>query len=223
MNICVIIPVHNEANTIGSLVESLKQKNLDTVVIDDGSCDLSGMIARQKGADVIFHEGKKGKGSSLKEGFQYALEKNYEAVIAMDGDGQHDPGDIEQFLNLAQQFPVSVINGSRMRDHQKMPWVRYLTNKFMSLLISLSCRQSIPDTQCGFRYISCGILKEIQLTSNEFEIETEILMKAAKKGFRIYSVPIKTIYRNEKSKIAPFKDTLRFFGYFFRELLSGGR
>ena len=221
MKVCVIIPVHNEANTIGPLVTSLKRKNLDVVVIDDGSTDSSGLIAERQGARIFSNEGKQGKGYSLKEGFQHALSENYEGTIAMDGDGQHNPDDIEQFLNLAQKFPVSVINGNRMHDHARMPWVRYLTNRFMSLLISLTCRQYIPDTQCGFRYISCKILKEIHLASNDFEIETEILMKAAKKGFRIYSVPVKTIYRNEKSKISPLKDTLRFFGYFFKEVLKG--
>ena len=90
----------------------------------------------------------------------------------------------------------------------------------MSSLISFACRNSIADTQCGYRYINCDILKQIQFSSDDFEIETEILMKAAKKGYPIYSVPIKTIYRDEKSKIHPFKDTIRFVNYFIKEIFS---
>ncbi|MCK5179213.1 MAG: hypothetical protein KAR32_06750, partial [Candidatus Omnitrophica bacterium] len=101
-----------------------------------------------------------------------------------------------------------------------MPFIRYCTNRFMSWLISLACGQSIADTQCGYRYIHCEILKQLDLTSRDFEIETEILMKACQKGFKVLNVPIKTIYRNEESKINPFKDTIRFFTYFIKEICS---
>ncbi len=220
LKICIIIPAHNEAKTIGPLVQTLKKNNLDVLVIDDGSSDDSRLIAENAGANVLYHQEKKGKGFSLQEGFSYALQKNYDAVIAMDGDGQHDPRDLPRFLTLAEKYPVSVINGSRMEDHQGMPWLRYLTNRFMSILISSVCGQRIADTQCGFRYIHCAILKGMNLRCNDFEIETEILMKACQKGFIVWSVPVKTIYQDERSKISPLKDTVRFFGYFLREVFN---
>ena len=222
MRICIIIPVHNEANTIGPLVQNVRKEFLDVLVIDDGSSDNSRLIAEGNGATVLYHPEKKGKGFSLKEGFGYALKENYDAVITIDGDGQHDPQDLQKFLTLAQTYPISIIQGNRMQNHGGMPQLLYWTNRFMSLVISWGCGGHIADTQCGFRYISCVILKEIHLQSNDFEIETEILMKACKKGFRVYSVPIKTIYRDEKSKISPFKDTVKFFGYFLREVLHRG-
>ncbi|MBN1869902.1 MAG: glycosyltransferase family 2 protein [Candidatus Omnitrophica bacterium] len=220
MNICVIIPAHNEACTIGYLVESLLKKNFDVVVIDDGSQDETGAISREKGACVLNHIDKKGKGYSLREGFQYALKHGYEAVVTMDGDGQHDVNGIDRFLAQAQKNKVSVIVGNRMIDPKGMPFVRLCTNRFMSWLISLVCRQRIADTQCGFRYIHCGILKQIDLVSRDFEIETEILMQACKKGFKVFNVPVKSIYRDEKSMINPFKDTIRFFVYFMKEICS---
>ena len=91
------------------------------------------------------------------------------------------------------------------------------------VLISFVCKQSIPDTQCGYRYIRCNVLRELCLTCNEFEIETEILMKACKKNFAVFSIPIKTIYSNEVSQINPFRDTVRFFVYFIRELCFNGK
>ena len=138
----------------------------------------------------------------------------------MDGDGQHDVEDIDQFIDAAQKYPTCIIVGNRMSDSNTMPLIRYCTNRFMSWLISLACKQTIEDTQCGYRHISRDILEKLNLTSQDFEIETEILMQACQKGFKIHSVPIKTIYRDEKSNINPFKDTVRFFAYFIKEICS---
>ena len=90
----------------------------------------------------------------------------------------------------------------------------------MSWIVSFICRQNIPDSQCGFRLIMSRVLKQICLECNDFEIETEVLIKAYKKGFAMSSVAIATIYRNEKSKINPVRDTVRFFAYLMREVFT---
>ncbi len=218
MNVCVLIPAHNEAKQIGRLVKEVRSRGLVVVVIDDGSVDGTAAIAKTQGAEVIQNDPRRGKGFSLKRGFGYAMEKGFDGVIAMDGDGQHDPEDLEQILAAAQATPRSVVNGTRMRDTKDMPLVRRVTNRFMSWMISRIGGQKIEDTQCGYRYVSGDILKEITLTANDFEIETEILLKSCKAGYPIISVPIKTIYRDEKSNIRPIKDTIRFFAYLWREL-----
>jgi hypothetical protein len=86
----------------------------------------------------------------------------------------------------------------------------------MSWLISRLCQQDIPDTQCGFRLIKRPVLEKIELETSKYEIETEILIKAAQAGFKIESVPITTVYRGEKSQINPLTDTLRFFKFLIR-------
>ena len=220
MKFCILIPVYNEAQTIGRLVNILKKQEYDIIVLDDGSQDNSGHLAEEAGAIVLYNKEKSGKGATLQRGFNYALKKGYDGVLTMDGDGQHDPLDVENFFKQAKENPNQIITGNRMQNHQGMPIVRYLTNRFMSGLISFACRQSILDTQCGYRYIGCHILKRIPLQCTGFEIETEILMKASKKGFPIISIPIQTIYRNEKSKINPLKDTIRFFIYFVKEIFE---
>ena len=220
MRICAIIPVHNEANAIGDIVDSLVKKNQTVVVVDDGSVDNSGKIAADKGAIVISNERKNGKGNSLRKGFDYAIKEGFDGVVTVDGDGQHDVDDFDKFISFAKENKDIVVNGNRMTDSKGMPFVRRLTNQFMSVLISMACKQRITDTQCGYRYIGSEVLKELNLLSNQFEIETEILMKASKKGFIIYSIPIKTIYRNEVSKINPLKDTIRFIAYFLGEIFS---
>lgn len=217
---CILIPAYNEAQGLKELLPTLKKRNFDIIVVDDGSSDESASVARGNGAIVLSHPQKKGKGCSLRAGFEYILKNNYDGVIMMDGDGQHDPEDLDQFVQMARQMPPCIITGNRMHHPEGMPWVRLMTNYFMSFFISLACRQMIPDTQCGYRYISRDVLGHLKLTSSDFEIETEILMKVRKKGFRIYSVPIKTIYRNERSHIRPLRDTWRFIIYFLRELCS---
>ncbi len=217
MKICVVIPIYNEAEAIGGIVKSVRIKGFDCVVIDDGSDDRGGAIAKEKGAVVITHDKRSGKGCSLRDGFNYVLAHDYDGVIAMDGDGQHDSADIEGFVKKAGEDPDSVITGSRMANPKGMPLVRLIVNRTMSAMISAVCHQRVPDTQCGFRYIGRRLLKEIKLSCSDFEIESEVLIEASRKGFKIYSVPIKTIYNNEISKINPFVDTIRFFVYIIRQ------
>ena len=219
MKICIIIPVYDEAKTIGGLVQEIRDKNLDVVIIDDGSTDGSGKIAEEKGAVVIRHCEKLGKGVSLRDGFSYAVDKEeYDGVVTMDGDGQHAVCEIDSFLQIASQHPECIVSGSRMKSCNNMPLIRHLTNRFMSSMISRICRQQIPDSQCGFRYISASILRAIKLSSSDFEIETEVLIKASRKGFKIYSIPVQSIYRNELSKINPFVDTIRFFIFITKQI-----
>lgn len=218
MKICVLIPAYNEAKAIGPLVSAIRRKGLDVVVVDDGSADDTGSIAQSSGAHVIRHPQNKGKGVSLQDGFKYVLSRDYDGVITMDGDAQHGVDDLDAIITKANQFPDSVVTGNRMSDTKGMPWLRLMTNRFMSWLISLVCRQTIPDTQCGYRYIGTKVLSTIELTVEDYEIESEVLIQASKKGFKVYSVPIRTIYEGQVSKINPLRDTVRFFIYLAKEL-----
>ena len=93
----------------------------------------------------------------------------------------------------------------------KMSFLRRITNTSMSILISLLSFQWIPDTQCGYRLIKKDVIEKVKLITSHYETESELLIKASWKGFRIISVPITTVYSDEKSKIKPGRDTLRFF------------
>ena len=93
----------------------------------------------------------------------------------------------------------------------------------MSWLISCVAKQTIPDTQCGFRLIKIEVLKSILLSTSKYETESEILIKSSRQGFKIESVPIKTVYADEKSRINPFIDTLRFARFIIREIWTTQR
>ncbi len=218
MKACVVIPTYNESRTIANLVRQLKKQDLDILIIDDGSSDNTAGIARETGAIVLRNTKNEGKGISLVRGFNYVLAHNFDAVITMDGDGQHSPGDIPYFMRLAEYSDSKVFIGNRMSRVRNMPALRFLTNKFMSWLISGMIKQRIPDTQCGFRLIKKEVLERIALKAAKFEIESELLIKAARLGFKIESLPINTIYTGEKSRINPFSDTLRFVRFIIKQM-----
>jgi len=220
MRTCVIIPVFNESRTIGQLVAQIRQHGLEAVVIDDGSRDNSAQIARDNGAVVLISSLNEGKGSALIKGFDYALANGFDAVIAMDGDGQHLPENIPSFLEAAENSEAEMIIGNRMSETSEMPPLRFLTNKFMSWFLSFLAKQRIPDTQCGYRLMKRDLLLRINLTTYKFETESEIIIKAARLGYKIYSLPIKTIYRHERSRIDALRDTVRFIRFIIKEMRS---
>jgi len=218
MRVCVIIPAHNEAQAIGGLIRSIRLQGIDVAVVDDGSLDGTSEAAQSAGAAVIRNISNKGKGASLARGFAYAMEHGFDAVITMDGDGQHLAEDIPYFIGRAENSEAGIFIGNRMQETAHMPRVRILTNMFMSWLISIATMQDIPDSQCGFRLIKKATLQSFRLTSFKFEMETELLLKAARHGIRIESIPIKTVYSDERSHINPLVDTLRFIAFMIRQI-----
>jgi hypothetical protein len=119
-----------------------------------------------------------------------------------------------------QRTGADMVIGNRMRDTASMPYSRVVTNRFMSWAISVIAGQKIPDSQCGYRLIKRCVLERADLETSNYEIESELIMSAARNGFRIASVPIKTVYGSERSRINPVVDTLRFIFFIIRYLLK---
>lgn len=217
MRICVIIPTYNEAKTIADIIKKVKLLGLDVIVVDDGSTDSTFQIAADNAAIVIRNDKNEGKGASLVKGFNYVIAHNYDAAITIDGDGQHDTDDIVHFIRAIETSDSGILIGNRMHKPKEMPLSRFLTNKFMSWIIARVVSQNIPDSQCGFRLIKKEVLEKVKFETNNYDAESELLLKAARLGFKIGAVPIDTIYRGEKSRINPFVDALRFIRLMFRE------
>jgi len=219
MRTCVIIPTYNESKAIAELIKQIKDLNLEVIIIDDGSSDATVKIAQASGSKVLLNETNTGKGATLIKGYNFAIAQGFDAIISMDGDGQHSSEDIKTFIQKAQNPNVFVIIGNRMMMTKKMPILRIITNNFMSWLLSLIIKQKIPDTQCGFRLVKREALLAMNLSTTKYETESEILIKAARLGYKIESVPVKTIYCGQKSKINPFIDTLRFLRLLTRQAI----
>jgi glycosyltransferase involved in cell wall biosynthesis len=211
-NTIVVIPSYNEERTIGSIVKKIVAMGLTVLVVDDGSIDGTERIALDSGAMVIRNKRNMGKGRSIREGIACVTKKTkFEWVVLMDGDGQHHIEDLFALMEGSRGGDADMVTGNRMHDTENMPLLRYLTNRFTSFVVSGMCRQQIPDTQCGYRLVKADVLTALELESSRYDIESEMLIKAAQKGFKIRSVPIQTIYGEECSTINPVTDTIRFF------------
>jgi len=216
MKIGVLIPAYNESKRIGSLISKILtlEKIAEIVVVDDGSSDSTYEEAKKAGATFLIHEKNQGKGAALRTGFSYVKGKDLNAVITMDGDGQHSWYELSHFIEAFQKDSSDIIVGSRMQKCKDMPLIRYLTNRFTSFVTSLIGRCKVTDSQSGFRLISIDVLKKLELSSSNFEIESEVIIKAGRQGAKIKEIPISTIYwadSTKKSKIHPLFDTLKFF------------
>ena len=208
---CVIVPAYREEKRIGRVVRGILAHCPNVLVVDDGSDDRTAEEARAAGAEVIRHPGNRGKGSALNTGFERARQMGCEFVITVDGDGQHDPADLPAFMETYRKAGTPVLVGNRMDRTETMPWHRLLTNRFMSWLLSRKMGQHVPDTQCGYRLFRADVLPAMPPTAERFAAESEVLLELSERGVKIGSVPIRVIYSDEKSKIRPLRDTVRFF------------
>jgi glycosyltransferase involved in cell wall biosynthesis len=209
--IAAVIPAYHEEKHIGEVVRRTRAQLETVLVVDDGSTDATADRAREAGAEVIVHRENRGKGESIKTGLRYWLDRGMTWIFVLDADGQHRPEEIERFIAAAMSDGASLLIGNRMKDTASMPFVRQAVNRYMSRKISRVCGQNIPDTQCGFRMLHRHLVPELLGGSERFDYETEMLIIASRKGFRIESVPISTVYSDEVSSIHPVRDTIRFF------------
>ena len=218
----ILICAYNEEAQIDFLIRKILPQNpSEIVVIDDGSSDNTAVLAQQAGATVLRNRKNLGKGSSLKRGFKYFINKKVEAVIVLDADGQHDPNEIQNFIDTHERTGIPILIGNRMADTKGMPSVRKLTNTFMSFVLNRLTKIYIPDPPCGFRFYTIDVLPFITSREQRFAFEFDVLIMAAKRKIRIDSVKISTIYKNKQfSHIAPLRDSWLFTKVVWRHLLN---
>ena len=210
-SVAAVIPAFNEEKHIGDVVRRTRAKLDHVLVVDDGSSDATASEARTAGADVIAHSENRGKGEAIKTGLRHWLDRQSTWIFILDADAQHRPEEIDHFLNAASASDAKMFIGNRMNDVSRMPLLRRIVNRYMSKKISRACGQNISDTQCGFRMLHRQLIPELLSGADRFDYETEMLIIASRKGFRIESIPITTVYCDEVSSIHPMRDTLRFF------------
>lgn len=219
---CVIIPAYQAEATITDLVRRARQQDIAVIVVDDGSVDDTVALATKAGAFVISHLRNEGKGKALRTGFDYALRTGFDGIVTMDSDGQHDPDEISALIRAGEVQHAGLVLGNRLHAAPAgMPLLRRLTNRLMSRLISMWVRQPIQDSQCGFRLLRRELLQAISpLSAMRYDIESEIILAAAAKRWKIISVPVKSIYdpQRHRSHIRPLRDAWRFLGLLLRRL-----
>jgi glycosyltransferase involved in cell wall biosynthesis len=212
-----VIPAFQDEKHIGDIVRRTRKQLVHVLVVDDGSSDQTGQRARDAGAEVIVHDQNRGKGDAIKTGLEHCFSREITWVILLDSDGQHLPEEIDRFLAVAAHAtqPTFLI-GNRMNNVAGMPVIRRVVNHYMSRQISRVCKQEIPDTQCGFRMLNRELIPQLLGGGDRFDYDTEVLILVSRKGYRIESVPITTVYTDQVSKIRPLRDAIRFLKLMWR-------
>jgi glycosyltransferase involved in cell wall biosynthesis len=212
--ILALIPAYNEEAHITSVV-TRTISYLPVLVVDDGSFDRTVNLALQAGAQVHSLKPNQGKGAALKAGFRWALEHGYDAIVMLDGDGQHDPDEIPSFLKCYEANHSDQIIG--YRDFSKMPFPRNYSNTIGRTLFSWAIGHYIIDNQSGYRLIGSK-LAQIVLSSQEggFEFEVDMVVLCVNQGLRLDWISIRTIYADEKSHISPVRHIIGYFKLIWR-------
>jgi glycosyltransferase involved in cell wall biosynthesis len=207
----VMIPALNAAPSIGRIVAECRQQSEPVLVIDDGSTDGTGEIARQAGAVVLWHEVNRGKGAALKTGFAYALENGFDGVITLDADGQHLPAEIPKIRAERAASGADLIIGGRAHLFDHMLPRRRMANRFSAWSIAKASGTRVSDSQSGFRFYSTAMLRSITLKSDGFDLESEVIVRAGRGGFRLMTTPIELGFVDGvgTSHYRPLVDSLR--------------
>jgi glycosyltransferase involved in cell wall biosynthesis len=196
-----LIPAHDEAPRIGRVIREAIVR-LPVLVVDDGSADDTAGVARASGAEVIEQRPNRGKGAALRAGFRRALDEGMEAVVTLDGDGQHAPAEISRFVDAWLAGRPDLVVGRR--DFARMPFARRLANTLGGRAFSWAVGRHVPDNQSGYRLVSRRLM-EAMLSSTEqaFEFEVEMLARCIAHDWPIAWLPISTIYAGEPSHVRP--------------------
>jgi glycosyltransferase involved in cell wall biosynthesis len=200
-----LVPAYQAAESIAVVVRGALRHLARVLVVDDGSTDGTGDRASSAGAEVLRLASNSGKGSALRAGLEEILASPATHVVFLDGDGQHDPEDLPALLAAAREGDDFVI-GSRMANPEETPAVRYRTNEIGSRILTRMTGHDVVDGQSGYRAISAGLLRRLNLKSRGYLIETEILLKSAPFVRRFRHVRVRAIYGGP-SHYRPFRDT----------------
>ncbi len=223
----VVIPAYNEAATIGPLIDAVLAIVPTVIVVNDGSTDQTAAIASGRPVILLNQPRNSGKGRALSDGFRHAIDCGANHIITMDGDAQHDPADLPQFVEAAARFPDDLIVGARLLNRNSAPRARLFANRFADFWISWASGQPLGDSQCGYRCIPSALLKNIRVADSPdrgFVFESELLIEASRRGTRVTFVPIRSCYppNRRPSHFRPVTDIARITGMVAWKLLSRG-
>lgn len=187
MKSTIIIPVFNEEKNILDLLNKIPNE-YDVIVVDDGSTDKTYEIIKKAKHRCIHLDENKGKGFACMTG---AMESKTENIVFIDGDGQHDPREISKLIEELKENDIVI----GKRSMERIPIHRNISNRFARKVISIACRKDIKDALCGLRAVKKSSLLKLKLEKNGYEFESEMLIKASRKGMKIKEVPVSVKYK----------------------------
>lgn len=200
MKIVVGIPAFNEEKNIASIIVKLEKMVDEVIVCNDGSSDLTGMIAEKLGTTVINHPKNLGYGGAIGSIFAKAKEINADILVTFDADGQHRFEDIEKVLEPIKKEQANIAIGSRfLGDSEAVPGYRKIGIKVITKISNFETDSNITDSQSGFRAYDKKTIQSLNLSERGMGVSTEILIKASNLKLKIVEVPIKILYNGDTS------------------------
>ncbi len=200
MQLVIVIPAHNEAQSIKHVIKSIPKSlpgidKITTIVVDDHSADETRKIAEKVGARTFRHNLNLGAGGATLTGIEAAKRLNADIVVTLDADGQHDPADIADVIKPIVRHEVDFVLGSRLIEKSKaMPAYKKVGNFLLNLVTYLFFHIWVTDSQSGFKAFSKQALATIELSSNGYEFCSEVVGEVKRHRLRYLEVPITTIY-----------------------------
>ncbi|MEO6927234.1 MAG: glycosyltransferase family 2 protein [Rhodanobacter sp.] len=222
---CVLIPCLNEEAAIKAVIESVIALGASVIVVDDGSEDRTAEIVATLPVTLLRHAQRCGKGEALRHGFREAARQGYDAVLTMDGDGQHLASDVPRIVAAAASYPDHIVIGARLLDKEQQPKGRRRANAVADWGISWACAQPVADTQSGQRWYPRAALELFDLAAENFVFEAAILIAASReKHLGIVSVPIASRYHGtfRPSHLSPVRDVTRITTYTIGRVIHYG-
>ncbi len=204
MKVSIIIPVYNEEENIREVVRRVKSVGIanEIIVVDDGSSDRSReVIGGLDGVKKMFHGENLGKGRAIRTGLEQA---SGDVVIIQDADLEYDPQDYIRLLAPLQNRATNVVYGSRFLGGGRFLAASFWANRFLTLLTNLLYRGRITDMETCYKVLRTDLIKDLQLSSDHFEIEPEITAKLLRRREKIVEVPIRYQGRRHGKKIGPW-------------------
>lgn len=216
----LLIPAYEAARSLPPLLDALAAaaRDVPVLVVDDGSRDETAALVSARAAQnvqLVRHSENRGKGAALMTGLRHARDVlGWEWAVTLDADGQHDPADLEGFLAASPGASTGILAGCRSRRGTGMPWHRRFSNASTTWLISRLAGKPVFDAQCGYRAyrldMACILPDE-----GRFEWEARALVLAARAGWDIEKVSVRTMYGDQGSHMDLYRDTMRFLRMVF--------
>ena len=207
-NTAIIIANYNHGEHLTELIRQINKyfEYKKIYVIDDKSTDNSVEIIKNIPINIFVQKKNKGKGGALKTGFKHAIEDGFEYAITIDADLQHNPDSLMKFIEKQKENNSQLVIGSREISRKKMPFMRVMSNKITSKIVSFLVHQKITDSQSGYRLYDLKSFNIENLLTDRYQFETEIVFEIVKNGGKIDSIPIETIYSGQTSHISHLRD-----------------